>query len=240
MKLRSALPLTAILGLSIAGQTENSVKEAPAKAEVTIERPSVEVTLGEGVIVRQEYLNQRVPLDKLVRDYQAKHGKHFKRTIIVEKSDRMVSVYANDTVLKIYGMSLGFTPKGTKRRRGDGKTPEGKFYVARKLPNSNFFKALLINYPDKKAAARGIDKGWITPNQYRQIREDIDNCRVPLDNTRLGSMIELHGSGGGPGYQDWTWGCVALNNDAMLELYNFARVGCFPSGNYRTTIHIKK
>ena len=40
--------------------------------------------------------------------------------------------------------------------------------------------------------------------------------------TALGGLIYIHGNGAG---SDWTWGCVALENEVIEELYK-----AFPSG----------
>ena len=46
--------------------------------------------------------------------------------------------FHNDTVLKKYKIDLGFAPVGDKYYEGDGKTPEGDYFINRKNPYSNF------------------------------------------------------------------------------------------------------
>jgi lipoprotein-anchoring transpeptidase ErfK/SrfK len=41
-------------------------------------------------------------------------------------------------------------------------------------------------------------------------------------NTALGGDIYIHGNGAS---SDWTWGCVALENENIRELFNAVRVG---------------
>jgi lipoprotein-anchoring transpeptidase ErfK/SrfK len=45
---------------------------------------------------------------------------------------------------------------------------------------------------------------------------------MPLQKTRLGGEIYIHG-GGTDG--DWTDGCIGLKNDAMTELFALIPVG---------------
>ena len=46
--------------------------------------------------------------------------------------------------------------------------------------------------------------------------------RTPPQNTRLGGTIYIHGHGAS---SDWTWGCVALENEDIRELFNSISVG---------------
>jgi hypothetical protein len=44
----------------------------------------------------------------------------------------------------------------------------------------------------------------------------------PPQSTLLGGDIYIHGNGAG---SDWTWGCVALENEDVRELFNAVTVG---------------
>ena len=45
---------------------------------------------------------------------------------------------------------------------------------------------------------------------------------MPLQNSALGGEIYIHGNGAG---SDWTWGCVALENEDIRELFNAVTAG---------------
>jgi lipoprotein-anchoring transpeptidase ErfK/SrfK len=45
---------------------------------------------------------------------------------------------------------------------------------------------------------------------------------MPPQNTKLGGEIYIHGHGAG---SDWTWGCVALENEDVKELYEAVSMG---------------
>ena len=78
-------------------------------------------------------------------------------SIVVKKSDRKMYLFSGEKVLRRYRIGLGFSPKGDKKFEGDGKTPEGKYYIDRKNPNSQYYLSLGISYPnesDKKEAAK--------------------------------------------------------------------------------------
>lgn len=142
--------------------------------------------------------------------------------LVIKKSKRQLLVFDGDRLIKTYRMSLGFSPDGTKSIEGDGKTPEGEFYVFTKNPNSRFHLSLGLSYPGKDDAKRGLDQGLITQAEYDEIVNAIAEKRMPLQKTKLGGEIYIHG-GGISG--DWTEGCVALDNEEMTELFDAIPVG---------------
>ena len=56
--------------------------------------------------------------------------------IIVEKSMRILKLMDNGHIIKEYSIDLGFDPIGHKHFEGDGKTPEGLYYISKKSTNS--------------------------------------------------------------------------------------------------------
>lgn len=141
------------------------------------------------------------PCDKQKDDY-----------VVVRKSTRNTALCASGKLVKNFRSGLGFAPVGSKERQGDGRTPEGVFYVPRMLPDSDHHRALLLSYPRKEDAARGVAGGLITSAQRNQIVTAHDACKEPPQGTPLGGLVELHGEGS---RTDWTAGSVALDNDDM-------------------------
>jgi murein L,D-transpeptidase YafK len=130
--------------------------------------------------------------------------------ILVEKNKRKMHVYSEGKKLKSYTISLGFRPRGKKHFEGDGKTPEGVYYIVSKNSQSIAHKSFGISYPnaaDKKyAAQRGKSAG---------------------------GHIMIHGMMNGLGYWgkfhrfiDWTGGCIAVTNSEMDDLFQHVEVGC--------------
>jgi len=137
--------------------------------------------------------------------------------IEVLKSKRQLILYSGDHIVKRYRIGLGFTPEGSKARQGDGRTPEGSYYVCSKNPKSQYFLSLGLSYPNEADASRGLKEGLINRIQFQQITAAIKRGGVPLWNTALGGEIFIHGAGS---TKDWTWGCVALENEDIQELFN--------------------
>ncbi len=123
--------------------------------------------------------------------------------ITVDKTKRRMRLFHNDRVLKQYRFELGFAPTGHKEIEGDGKTPEGRYFIDRKNPNSSFFLSLGISYPNRRDIARAHSMG-----------------KSP------GGDIFIHGTPSKySGRDDWTWGCIAVTNREMRNIFAMVDVG---------------
>lgn len=142
--------------------------------------------------------------------------------IVISKSKRQLLLYADDKLLRAYTVGLGFSPVADKVREGDGATPEGEFYIFTKNEQSAYYLSLGISYPNIEDAQRGLRDSLITEEQYQQIIDAIQRKAVPPQNTPLGGQIYIHGRGA---RSDWTWGCVALDDDDIKELFEAIPVG---------------
>ena len=137
--------------------------------------------------------------------------------IVIKKRERKLEVFDGEKLVKTYKTGLGFAPEGDKETEGDGKTPEGNFYVFTKNANSKFYLSLGISYPSIEDAKRGLEQNLISVAEHDAIVAAIKNQRTPLQNTKLGGEIYIHGNGSAT---DWTLGCVALSNSDMKELFD--------------------
>ncbi len=119
--------------------------------------------------------------------------------ILVDKSDRTLILYKDDTEIHRYtGIRFGNAPTGHKRFEGDEKTPEGSYTINGRNPNSSYHLSLRISYPNAADRAYAKARG-----------------KSP------GGDIFIHGQPNGwigPALtSDWTDGCIALSN-AEIEL----------------------
>lgn len=142
--------------------------------------------------------------------------------LVVKKKARRLEVFDGEKLLKTYDIVLGFAPDGDKQEEGDGKTPLGEFYVFTKNDQSRFYLSLGLSYPSLDDAARGLKENLISIEEHDAIVRAIDEKRMPPQNTRLGGEIYIHGGGT---EKDWTWGCMALENEEMKELFEAVPVG---------------
>ncbi len=142
--------------------------------------------------------------------------------IVVSKSRRKLELYSDDRVIRTYRIGLGLSPIEDKVRQGDHRTPEGEFYVCVKNANSKFYLSLGLSYPNMEDAARGLRDGLITKAQHDRIMSALKGKKRPPWDTALGGEIFIHGNGS---QSDWTWGCVALEDAEMKELFDAVPLG---------------
>jgi murein L,D-transpeptidase YafK len=124
-------------------------------------------------------------------------------SVVVRKSERQLYLMRNGQVLRSYKVSLGFRPEGHKQFEGDFRTPEGKYKLVRRNPNSEYFLSILISYPNDDDIARARKLG-VRPGGAVMIHGQPNTPRKPRDYY---SNV------------DWTEGCIAVSNSDMVEIW---------------------
>jgi len=129
--------------------------------------------------------------------------------ILVDKSERKLTLLKDGEILRSFDVSLGLSPTGHKRQEGDFRTPEGVYSLEAKNGNSDFFLSIKISYPDERdrqiAARRGVQPGGQImihgrPNEPKHPVEDYQG-------------------------RDWTDGCIAVSNGDMVDIWLMTEVG---------------
>ena len=129
--------------------------------------------------------------------------------IVVNKEKRKIVTYSKREIINTFNISLGFEPIGTKIKRGDGKTPEGLYYIEDKIKDSSFFLALKISYPNPWDIRRALELNYHPGGQI--MIHGIPNMGYDKSYHNLNN--------------DWTEGCIAISNQQMLKLWKKIRVG---------------
>ncbi len=142
--------------------------------------------------------------------------------IMIKKSERILELWDGDRLHSTYSVGLGWEPEGDKKQEGDGRTPEGTYYVCTRNGSSRFYLSLGISYPNKEDAREALASDTIDQGTYEQIAYAIDNGEQPPWDTALGGEIMIHGYGSS---SDWTAGCIAVDNDVMDILWEHCPVG---------------
>lgn len=124
--------------------------------------------------------------------------------VVVYKEMRRMYLLRDKQVLRMYRIDLGFAPNGHKAVEGDGKTPEGRYTIDRRNPDSDYHLSVGIDYPNERDVAEAKALG-----------------EAP------GGDIFIHGRGNPAGFllRDWTWGCIAVTNKEIEEIYSMVRDG---------------
>ena len=129
--------------------------------------------------------------------------------IVVHKSERAMTLFRDDKVLKAYKVALSTDSVGPKEREGDHKVPEGLYVVDAKNAHSKFHLALHISFPNAADRERARKLG-----------------------VKPGGNIEIHGLGPNFGWVgslhrqvDWTDGCIAVTNSEIEEIWPLVPVG---------------
>ena len=130
-------------------------------------------------------------------------------SIVVHKSAHEMLVFRKGILLKKYVVQLGSNPVGPKQYLGDHKTPEGTYYISGKNAASRFHKSLGISYPNandlQKASSQGKSPGG-----------DIMIHGLPNGEENVGPTRYRN---------DWTWGCIAVRNAEIDELFEHTEPG---------------
>ena len=127
--------------------------------------------------------------------------------VFVDKSDRKLYLLSGTTLLRGYEVDLGNQPVGHKQFEGDGKTPEGLYYIDRRNPDSRYHLSLGVSYPNVQDAAFALSQGQ-----------------------NAGGDIFIHGQGPegqalAPMRRDWTAGCIAVTDAEIEDIYAMIRDG---------------
>jgi murein L,D-transpeptidase YafK len=123
--------------------------------------------------------------------------------VVVRKAAHKLLLYSGNRLLGEYKVALGLNPQGTKEREHDFRTPEGRYFLARRNTRSDFFLSIQVSYPNKADALRARRNRWAP-----------------------GGSIMIHGLPNTPKHpanyyasNDWTDGCIALSNSDMVEVW---------------------
>lgn len=124
--------------------------------------------------------------------------------VVVYKERHKMYLMHNDKVLERYDIELGFAPTGDKLIEGDGKTPEGNYFIDRRNPNSLFYLSIGISYPNAEDIAQAKALG-----------------KPP------GGDIFIHGGRRSTDSKkpDWTAGCISVSDRQMRDIYAMVKNG---------------
>lgn len=185
---------------------ENKFKNAEEKISILSDHLHTAESILFPIFNRYADKSQIMKWKQWVEDTITESKKHNSISLVVNKSERLMIVYKKGLQYRTYPVGLGLSGSRDKLHAGDRATPEGKYRITKKKSKSNYHKALLINYPnedDRRQFQIAKEKGLV-PNQIG-----------------IGGLIEIHGGG----KDIMTYGCIAMNNRDIDELFQIVTVG---------------
>jgi len=213
--------LTLVLLTACAGGNRQSADGTSNRAPVTPRTPEAKAAVLEKGTIRRDRETRRAIARSESRRLPAR-GRTGDLNLRVTKSRYRLDVLRGASVLKTYPVALGFQPSGAKERSGDGKTPEGRYPLIPHHPSPSFGSCFYVCYPNETDVRRGLEKNLVTRDAARRLLVSLKDRGKPHHDTALGGLILLHGtkdrSVSGLTDTNWTLGCIAMENDDVLEL----------------------
>ncbi len=131
------------------------------------------------------------------------------QSLLVDKSERKMWIIVEGRKYREYDISLGGSPLGHKEQEGDEKTPEGKYTIDYRNPESSYHLSLHISYPQKQDEENAKKKD-VSPGG------DIFIHGLPNDIASMPRTSKV---------KDWTAGCIAVNNQEIEEIWQLVKDG---------------
>jgi len=141
--------------------------------------------------------------------------------LYMRKSERTFLLLRDGRVAGRFPCALGRNTDD-KVKEGDLATPEGEFYVCRRIERDGE-RRLRLSYPNAEDAARGLRTRLITRAQHARIVQTIRDRGEPLQRTKLGGYIAIYAARGG--LPPSTRGGIALASREFGEVWRATRVG---------------
>jgi murein L,D-transpeptidase YafK len=129
--------------------------------------------------------------------------------VLVEKAPRRLTLFFAGYPVRSYRVALGRDPIGDKLRRGDGRTPEGRYTIDGRNGASEFYRSLHISYPSSADVRRAREAGAAPGGEIMIHGLPNGSEWVTSEHTRF----------------DWTEGCIAVTNEEMDELWELVPDG---------------
>lgn len=132
----------------------------------------------------------------------------------IAKSAHRMELVADGQVVKTYRVAIGSGGAGPKKMEGDKVTPVGTYHIMGRWKGL-FHQFMPLSYPndeDRKRYAELKKQGLVPPG------------------VGVGGGVGIHGAGGKEWNgihkeHDWTYGCIALDDDEIDEVASRVKDG---------------
>ncbi|MBC7466579.1 MAG: L,D-transpeptidase family protein [Bdellovibrio sp.] len=131
--------------------------------------------------------------------------------IVVSKQRRLMYLLNKGQIVRVYSVAFGSgVLKGPKIQSGDGRTPEGLYFIDGKNSKSKYHLGLHLSYPSQN------DTDFAVKNSIADPGSDIMIHGFPtdfIDNLNPEVVRQVHPKA------DWTQGCIAVTDTEIEEVF---------------------
>jgi L,D-transpeptidase catalytic domain len=139
------------------------------------------------------------------------------RWILVQKTQRALSLFEGSQLVKTYPIVLGKDPYWAKLYQGDHRTPEGEYHVSDKYFHPFWSRFMMLDYPTS-----------MNREVYAWSRAHALLPRRGRGEPGPGGAVGIHGTEDESLNRrgiNWTEGCISLFNHDVEELYQLVPIG---------------
>lgn len=150
--------------------------------------------------------------------------------IVVFKSEHRLVVYAGDREAGSYRVAISEHGPAPRRIWEDELTPEGSFVIASMQYESRFGpRQMLLETTGQSLADYKLQHGaagrrrlatWNAAHGTLDTIWEVYDFNEANPEYPIWNDILIHGGGSG---RDWTWGCIALDDADVIELFDILK-----------------
>jgi len=150
--------------------------------------------------------------------------------VLVSKSEHQLTVFRDNKFVKTFPVAISKHGLNPRRIWEDELTPEGSYLIASMQYASRFGpRQMLLDTTNQSLADYAVQYGHLGQQRivaWERQHDPLDtiwevydfnqeNVEIPIWNDIL-----IHGGGS---MSDWTWGCIALEDSDLVELFDLLK-----------------
>lgn len=150
--------------------------------------------------------------------------------ILVSKSEHQLTVFHNDDIVKVFPIAISQHGLDPRRIWADELTPEGSYLIASMQYQSRFGpRQMLLDttrqsledyYAQYGDAGRQRIAAWEHRHGPLDTIWEVYDFNQANPEAPIWNDILIHGGGTA---SDWTWGCIALDDRDVIELFDLLK-----------------
>jgi hypothetical protein len=146
--------------------------------------------------------------------------------VVVSKSKHQLTVFHNNEIVKAFPIGISKHGAASRQIWADELTPEGSFLIASMQYKSRFGPRQMLLDTTKQSlndyyvqygdTGRQRITSWELQHGYLDTIWEVYDFNQENPEFPIWNDILIHGGGSD---SDWTWGCIALDDQDIIELF---------------------